>query len=470
MFKLIKGISLKAWGDVDKTAIRNGFVKALESKDKTVPMAIRAVYAVTKDPDLSKAPSQNWWGPYREVRSDGSIIINKGGLYAVAAALSGARTEPSLTTKQKQIAARHVASAYRSEKLTPPASLLQLAGEISNQEVVVVDGVINGEMSVDGIPVANGVDVAKLKEGDDDPLEVVVEIDSGKNTRGWNYLPATVEKIVKQVNEKTPNGILGHQKQEDLAYQFPKIATHWVGAVYKDGKAFVRGVIDASQKDLKRWIKTKRISQVSIFGVPTLKKVGGETQVVDFKLLSLDWTPKDRNGMPTKVVAMSEMDSNINNGGVEVTKKETLENLNSLLKDGEISLQEIKALTGEMQEVEILKDVSKELKVEPEKVLGEIARLKKVEEGITKVKHDAMVKKVLEETIKDKTIRTIVSEMLQSNVDSDENKVKGEIEEILKKDSVKSVISSLHLDEKPDSSNAGNESRRFTKYVKTRIV
>ncbi|MEG3071038.1 MAG: hypothetical protein RQM92_09690 [Candidatus Syntrophopropionicum ammoniitolerans] len=73
-------------------------------------------------------------------------------------------------------------------------------------------------------------------------------------------------------------------------------------------KAYFRGVVDKAAADLKRWIKAKTIKTVSIFGIPKLQKINGETNVVDYKPLSIDWTPLGRAGMPTAIVATGEMD------------------------------------------------------------------------------------------------------------------------------------------------------------------
>jgi len=42
---------------------------------------------------------------------------------------------------------------------------------------------ISGEMEIGDIPAAPGVDVDLLKQGDTDPLEVVVEVPVGKSKR-----------------------------------------------------------------------------------------------------------------------------------------------------------------------------------------------------------------------------------------------------------------------------------------------
>ena len=175
--------------------------------------------------------------------------------------------------------------------------------------ITMLKALINGEMSPSNIPVAPGVDLTAIKAGDTSPVEVVAEVPAGESTRGWNYKKEALQDIVNHVNTNTLNGFLGHQDPEKVANEFPTPVTHWVGAKMEGESAFFRGVIDPAAEDLKRWVKAKRIKQVSIYGIPQLKKVGSKTEVVGYKPMSIDWTPLDRSGMPTKIVAVGEMDS-----------------------------------------------------------------------------------------------------------------------------------------------------------------
>jgi hypothetical protein len=122
-------VSEKPWSDVDKTALRQRLVKALEEDEAGAAEAIREVYAVIRGESLDDAPSQNWWGPHHEIRGD-RVILNRNGLHAAAAALAGARTEegPNLTPEQKRKAARHLIRHYRDLEEEPPESLRKMAG------------------------------------------------------------------------------------------------------------------------------------------------------------------------------------------------------------------------------------------------------------------------------------------------------------------------------------------------------
>lgn len=304
-FNIKKTVSTKEWGEIDKSKIWQKLKDGIAEGLAGVKQAIREVYAVVKaeiNEDLTKADCKL---PHHEIRDNGDVVLNKAGLFAAAAALAGARAEPDLTPEQKEQARRHLLRHYQELEEEPPESL---TGEMFKSKFA-LEARLSGEMRPQDIPLAPDVDLAALKEDDPDPMEVVVEIPAGKSKRGWNYTSESLQDIVNHVNQYTLSGFLGHQKPEAVETEFPTPVTHWVGAVMRNGKAYFRGVIDAAAKDLKRWIRAKRVKQVSIFGAPKLKLVNGEVQVVGYKPLSIDWTPLDRAGMPTRLVAVGEMDS-----------------------------------------------------------------------------------------------------------------------------------------------------------------
>jgi hypothetical protein len=182
------------------------------------------------------------------------------------------------------------------------------------------------------IPLAQGVDIDSIKAMDSDPLEVVVEIPATKSKRGWNYKTQSLKDIVDYTNQNTLNGFLGHQKAENVSTEFVPPVTHWVGAEMKGDKAYFRGVVDADATNLKRWIRTGRIKEVSIFGYPKLKKgANGEMDVVGYNPLSIDWTPLHRPGMPTKIVSMEMEELNEEVGGEQLDG--TFENLKDDLRE-----------------------------------------------------------------------------------------------------------------------------------------
>lgn len=166
-----------------------------------------------------------------------------------------------------------------------------------------------GEVQPGDIPLSQAVTQQQydyLRAGDDDPCEVVAEVAPGDGGRGWHYGEDVLRKIVEHVDKHSLNGMLGHQRRDDLGTEFPTPVTHWVGAKWENGRALFRGVVDKTAPDLKRWLRSGRVTQPSIF---TDAVVDERTkQVVDLKPISIDWAPLGRAGMQTAhVIAVAEM-------------------------------------------------------------------------------------------------------------------------------------------------------------------
>lgn len=191
------------------------------------------------------------------------------------------------------------------------------------------------------IEVSAAVDVEALKAGDDDPLEVVVEIPVSQSKRGWYYTHEALRDIVDAVNDRTLHGFLGHQKPEDVPSEFPDPVTHWVGAKMTEDAAYFRGVVDATATKLKRWIKSGVVKQVSVFGEAHLADSAGDTHVVGYDPLSIDWTPLDRMGMPTRIVATGEMrglnPEDEEKGGNEVNPEELLKHMKTMYANKQVT-------------------------------------------------------------------------------------------------------------------------------------
>lgn len=472
-------VSTADWGSVDKSRIWRLLKQGIEEGAEGIAAAVREVYAVVKAPvngDLTQADA---WGPHHEIRDDGRIVLNRAGLIAAAAALAGARSEPNLTPQQKLQAARHLLRHYRELELEPPESLMEVVGEISS-----VQAVISGEMRVEDVPLAPWVDLNALKAGDPEPMEVVVEIPAGKSRRGWNYTPEALKAIVGEVMSQGLPGFLGHQKPENIDYEFPIPVTHWAGALWKDGKAYFRGVIDKAASDLKRWIKAKAIRQVSIFGIPKLQKINGETHVVDYKPLSIDWTPLNRAGMPTSVVAIGEMDEILNGGG-QMSWKEHVAKLKEMLASGDVTPGQIvgemglnvETLAGEIAELkaafgamETLDKVKEALGVTGEMdVLQVVQDAKKALDEKAMADREKLIDEVLKEKVAGEMAQALVKKMLRVPEAATKEQIAGEIDKLLKDETIKAAISKFYVD-KPPIIGGGNNKETTTLRVKRQAI
>lgn len=329
------------------------------------------------------------------------------------------------------------------------------------------------------IPLAQNIDIEELKQADDDPLEIVVEIPVGKSKRNWNYTAKSLKDIVDYTMKNTLNGFLGHQKAEDVSSEFKVPVTHWIGAEMKGNSAFFRGLIDADATSLKRWIRTGRIKEVSIFGYPDLKNNSstGEMDVVGYDPLSIDWTPLHRPGMPTKIVGMEmkegkEGDENI------MTYDEIISALKKMIKDEEVTLEKVaealsikvkkedpkaKAISQEMDEVKTLLGAT-----------GEMDILSKVKELLNKdneIELEAKIDKAIKEKVQGEMAQDLVKEMLKLDLGATDEAISGEIARVLENDNIKALLSNKHIDMGVGTgmgSDKGNDSN-FVTVKKSRI-
>lgn len=356
-------------------------------------------------------------------------------------------------------------------------------------EAASIHALITGEMKPEDIPLAPGVDVNALKAGDTEPMEVVVEIPAGKSKRGWNYKPQALQKIVGEVMSQGLPGFLGHQKAEDVDTQFPQPVTHWVGGLWKDGKAFFRGVVDKSAPDLKRWIKSKVVNTVSIFGIPKLLQSAGEIEVVDYKALSIDWTPLGRAGIPTRVVSIGEMDEILGGGEITMTWKEILAKLNAMRLNKEVTVAQImgemgltaEQVAGEMDSkwldelkkaVETLGKVKETLGITGE--MDVVALAKEAQAALEekrKSDHGKLVDEAIGEKVSGEMAKDLLKRMLVVPANATKEQIVGEIDRLLGDEKLKEAFSRLHTD-KPagvGAAQAGGQQNTGLETVKVSI-
>ena len=360
--------------------------------------------------------------------------------------------------------------AIKVNNLEPPENLLKLPGV---GEIAVLEAVLSGEMRTEDVPVSANINIVALKTGDNDPMEIVVEIPAGKSKRGWNYTDKALQRIVGEVLQQGLPGFLGHQKPDEVDSQFPMPVTHWVGAKFENGKAYFRGVIDKSAADLKRWLRAGAVRTVSIFGIPSLQTAGGETQVVDYQPLSIDWTPLGRAGMKTRIVATGEI-TNSNGGAKNMTLTELLAELRKLgVKPAQVIGEmgwDVKILAKELgwKLDEVAGEISAErwnALQEAVKVVGEMAEVfglgkdSKLVDLVTMVKaaresqlkaatagHDRLVDKVIGETVQAEAARPLIKRMLQVDQGADEAAIKKAVGEMLEQEDIKKALSGIFKD------------------------
>lgn len=191
---------------------------------------------------------------------------------------------------------------------------------------------------INNIPVCKVFNYEDLIKDNEDKIEVIAEIPVSTSKRDWDYTEQALKDVVKDVNDGKVVGFKGHQKPENISTEFPDVKTIWLGAVYDDSKkvARIRGLQNNHDKELNYLVKNGIINTVSIFGKPKLVKEKGRTKVTGYETMSIDWTPRNRAGMPTVVkVASGEMEvfNDTLTGELDGSFEETNQALNVALRN-----------------------------------------------------------------------------------------------------------------------------------------
>lgn len=154
------------------------------------------------------------------------------------------------------------------------------------------------------VPLAEGVNLAELTEGDDNPMFITLPIAFVATSRNQvNYAEKDVIRIVNAVNTRNVVGNLGHLPEWERPYTFDIPPLRWVGATYNAdtrtawGKAYVL----PTARDVRDYIRASKAANAeigtSIYGYADVDIDGnivGETLVLE----NIDLAHPMRLGMP----------------------------------------------------------------------------------------------------------------------------------------------------------------------------
>lgn len=151
------------------------------------------------------------------------------------------------------------------------------------------------------IPTAPGVDMDALRAQDPDPVFVSLPIipKVGATSRnGLLYDDALADSIVAQINEKRPEGIFGHLRDDERSTAFPEPAAIWIGAKKEGSQVWAKALIasPAAKERIKRLKATGGQIATSIYGKGAYEATQskGVRRLTSFDLESLDFAPPAR--------------------------------------------------------------------------------------------------------------------------------------------------------------------------------
>jgi len=121
-----EAVSNTAWGDVDKTALKNKLATDQENGVPNVGRAIREVYAI-----VGSVNDKNTWKYPHHILRGRTVVLNKNGLSTAAGYLAQDNTNPADVRKR---AARHLRKHYRKLELEVPEGLTRVLESASGNQ------------------------------------------------------------------------------------------------------------------------------------------------------------------------------------------------------------------------------------------------------------------------------------------------------------------------------------------------
>lgn len=300
------------------------------------------------------------------------------------------------------------------------------------------------------VPFADGFDIEALKLVDENPVFATVKIRAshGDQGKGPLYDEALLQKLEQQFQTKRPPGYKGHQRAEDVEWQYREPVTVWVGAKYgvgEDGRGelLVKGYIPPTAGDLRTQLGLAQagadmVNSVSIFGMREVDK--SSNRVMDFDLWSLDWTPKGRAGMETELVGVSGEQAKEE----EMTREEVIASLTAddlpealvsqLKEQGKAEVAGEISLAGEMRVILELDDADPESVVEAVRGLTSKAKADELEARVDDIIDGSEITaEMAKEAVRDFVLSTV-------SADSTDEDIAGEISNALDKPYIKTLV------------------------------
>lgn len=198
---------------------------------------------------------------------------------------------------------------------------------------------------ISSVPMSPKVNYDTLIEGDSDPMFVTVEVMNptiSKNGRKWT--PELMQSVAEQINEKLPDGYMGHLKDEDRATAHPEAQTMWVGAKVEEvdgtlrllAKGYIYPYAEKLRTYLKKAIANGKQVAVSVYGeaLQSYDKLAKIYNIKEFDLESIDWARSGSAGITPSFVP--------------VIAREQVDENNMDKKLSEITLEELKELRPDL--------------------------------------------------------------------------------------------------------------------------
>lgn len=166
------------------------------------------------------------------------------------------------------------------------------------------------------VPLADGVDLAALTAGDNDPLFITrpLAVLNAVSQHGIIYDADLIQTLHDQVLSKRPAARQGHVSEEERDYLFPDDKALWIGALYENGTLYGKSYV-LPNTHFKTMVKARKAAgtelKTSMWGMGSYIDAGnGTIRCADLDLETIDFVPAERaslQALPGQFDLTSEM-------------------------------------------------------------------------------------------------------------------------------------------------------------------
>lgn len=227
---------------------------------------------------------------------------------------------------------------------------------------------------------------------------------------GLIYTSELVQDMADQINSNTPEGIMGHLKDEDTSSAYPLPAIYWVGSMLDEaGTLWAKGFIPSFRPEVRDHYRSLKAMNAkvgtSLFGQAHLEAAEegdypeGSYFAREFELDTLDLVPHNRAAL--QMGSGAQITSQMFGTEEKPEKHETIEEDESPMEREEViqtlALEEIPETLVEQIERGAREKLAAELSVKPEDLVKTISDLMEENQKMKEAQVTTEIQAVLEQ-------------------------------------------------------------------------
>lgn len=311
------------------------------------------------------------------------------------------------------------------------------------------------------VPLADGIDLSALTEGDDNPMFLTLPIATETTSRnGVKYQQKDVERIVSAIHAREIIGQKGHLTEAERSHRFDTPSLFWVGAtVDEHGVAWGKAYIPKTAGDVREYVRVAKAMNAkigtSIYGtaeINDLHEIVGDSLMLE----QIDLVNPSRVGVPQAtgipIITQESIQTDLSHVQKETDMGDTkpAEETQNRISEAEKRVQELTTeldnLRGETKKLTAIT----ELLGNPADTLTAVRDLLAQKEALaseTIQLLESAITTAVTEKVKAEHVRPLITELVRAKKPTRMADVTASVEAVLAQESVKTLLKQATITE-----------------------